>query len=193
MSFENLNLDPKILKAVKKSGYTTPTQIQKDAIPLILAGNDLRASAQTGTGKTAAFMLPILNRLTTPSNSECRGPRALILVPTRELAMQVATESVKYSEYLSRIKTVCLYGGVPYGMQIRALSRPYEILVATPGRLIDHYEQKRIDFSRLEVFVLDEADRMLDMGFISSVEQLADSSKKCTNIDVLCNIKGQYL
>lgn len=173
MSFENLNLHPKILKAIKELGYLHPTPIQQDAIPLVLEGKDLRASAQTGTGKTGAFMLPLLNRLANPSNKEGIGPRALILVPTRELAMQVATESGKYSKYLSRMKTVCLYGGVPYGMQIRALARPYEILVATPGRLIDHFEQDRIDFSRLEVFVLDEADRMLDMGFISSVEQLA--------------------
>lgn len=178
MSFENLNLHPKILKAIKDSGYTTPTPIQLDAIPVIMAGSDLRASAQTGTGKTAAFMLPVLNRLTNAPVNESKGPRVLILVPTRELAMQVATESVKYSKYLPRTKTVCLYGGVPYGMQIRELSRPYEILVATPGRLIDHYEQQRIDFSRLEVFVLDEADRMLDMGFISSVEQLAATLPK---------------
>jgi superfamily II DNA/RNA helicase len=178
MSFENLNLHPKLLKVIKELGYVSPTPIQRDAIPIIEAGRDLRASAQTGTGKTGAFLFPLLNRLINPSSTEGQGPRALILVPTRELAMQVAAESEKYSKYLSRMKTVCLYGGVPYGLQIRALSRPYEILVATPGRLIDHYEQERIDFSRLEVFILDEADRMLDMGFISSVEQLAASLPK---------------
>jgi len=173
MSFEDLNLHPKILKAIAEAGYTKPTPIQEDAIPIIMSGRDLRASAQTGTGKTAAFMLPTLNKLAEPSELPGKGPRVLILVPTRELAMQVATEAMKYSKYLSRMKTVCLYGGVPYPMQIRDLARPYEILVATPGRLLDHCEQKRIDFSRLELFILDEADRMLDMGFIQSVEQLA--------------------
>jgi len=173
MSFEDLNLHPKLLKAIAEAGYTKPTPIQEDAIPIIMSGRDLRASAQTGTGKTAAFMLPVLNKLAEPSELPGRGPRVLVLVPTRELAMQVAAEAIKYSKYLSRMKTVCLFGGVPYPMQIRDLSRPYEILVATPGRLIDHCEQKRIDFSRLELFILDEADRMLDMGFISSVEQLA--------------------
>ena len=178
MSFEELNLHPKILKAIAQAGYSKPTPIQQDAIPMIMSGRDLRASAQTGTGKTAAFMLPTLNRLIEPSALPGRGPRVLVLVPTRELAMQVATEAVKYSKFLSRMKTVCLFGGVPYPMQIRELARPYEILVATPGRLLDHCEQNRIDFSRLELFILDEADRMLDMGFISSVEQLAATLPK---------------
>lgn len=173
MSFENLNLHPKLLKAIKESGYVHPTPIQNEAIPIILNGRDLRASAQTGTGKTAAFMLPVLNRLIDQPPKEGKGPRVLVLVPTRELAMQVAAEASKYSKYLSRTKTVCLFGGVPYPMQNRELSRPYEILVATPGRLIDHFEQKRINFSRLEMFILDEADRMLDMGFIDAVEMLA--------------------
>lgn len=178
MSFENLNLHPKILKALKDAGYVNPTPVQADAIPKILNGHDLRASAQTGTGKTGAFILPTLNKLIEPSEKEGRGPRALVLVPTRELAMQVANECQKYSKYLSRMKTVCIYGGAPYPMQNRELSRPYEILVATPGRLIDHFEQKKIDFSRLEVFILDEADRMLDMGFIDAVEQLAAALPK---------------
>ena len=143
MSFEELNLHPKILKAIAQAGYSKPTPIQQDAIPMIMSGRDLRASAQTGTGKTAAFMLPTLNRLIEPSALPGRGPRVLVLVPTRELAMQVATEAVKYSKFLSRMKTVCLFGGVPYPMQIRELARPYEILVATPGRLLDHCEQIR--------------------------------------------------
>lgn len=173
MEFEELSLHPSILKAIKEAGFTSPTPIQAQAIPEIIKGSDLRASAQTGTGKTAAFILPSLHRLSAPSTLPGRGPRVLILVPTRELAMQVAVEAAKYSKYLSRCKTVCIYGGAPYPPQNRDLSRPHEILVATPGRLIDHMEQGRIDFSRVELFILDEADRMLDMGFIQPVEQIA--------------------
>lgn len=173
MEFEELSLHPSILKAIKEAGYTSPTPIQAQAIPEIIKGSDLRASAQTGTGKTAAFILPSLHRLSAPPTLPGRGPRVLILVPTRELAMQVAVEASKYSKYLSRCKTVCIYGGAPYPPQNRDLARPHEILVATPGRLIDHMEQGRIDFSRVELFILDEADRMLDMGFIQPVEQIA--------------------
>ncbi len=178
MSFKELGLHPGILKAIEQAGYTTPTPIQEKAIPKILSGFDLRASAQTGTGKTAAFILPSLHRLTTPSSLPGHGPRILILVPTRELAMQVAQEAQKYSRQLSRVKTVCIYGGAPYPIQNRELSRPYEILVATPGRLIDHLQQGRINFSRLEMLILDEADRMLDMGFIEPVEQIAAATPK---------------
>jgi superfamily II DNA/RNA helicase len=177
-NFKELNLHPSILKAVEEAGFTTPTPIQQQAIPEILKGSDLRASAQTGTGKTAAFILPSLNRLTVPSQVQGKGPRVLILVPTRELAMQVAIEASKYSKYCSRIKTVCIYGGAPYPQQNRELSRPHEILVATPGRLIDHMERGRIDFSRTEMLILDEADRMLDMGFIQPVEQIAAALPK---------------
>jgi len=173
MPFTALNLDSEILKALVESGYSKPTPIQETAIPKILEGCDLLASAQTGSGKTAAFILPALNRLKTAAAKPGQGPRILILVPTRELAMQVATQAVKYSKYLPRVKTVCLYGGAPYPVQNRQLARPYEILVATPGRLIDQFDNGRIDFSRIELFVLDEADRMLDMGFISSVERLS--------------------
>lgn len=171
--FSELNLHPAILDAIRECGYITPTPIQSQAIPQVLAGVDLLASAQTGTGKTGAFLLPILHRLTTPSKVKGFGPRALILVPTRELAMQVANEAKKFSSQLQRMRTVCIYGGAPYPAQNRELSRPYEILVATPGRLIDHLERGRINFSRLEILVLDEADRMLDMGFIEPVEQIA--------------------
>lgn len=173
MPFKSLIPDLKLLQAIEESGYTTPTPIQQEAIPKILTGSDLRASAQTGTGKTAAFLLPSLCRLTTVSQAEGRGPRILILVPTRELAMQVATQSVKYSKYLPRARTVCIYGGAPYPIQNKELSRHYDILVATPGRLIDHINRGRISFSRVEVLILDEADRMLDMGFIEPVEQIA--------------------
>lgn len=173
MDFEELFLHPSILESIKEAGFTSPTPIQQQAIPEIMKGSDLRASAQTGTGKTAAFILPSLHKLATPSTLPGKGPRILILVPTRELAMQVAVEAAKYSKRISRCKTVCIYGGAPYPPQNRDLARPHEILVATPGRLIDHMEQGRIDFSRVEMFILDEADRMLDMGFIQPVEQIA--------------------
>ncbi|HEY5234618.1 MAG TPA: DEAD/DEAH box helicase, partial [Rhabdochlamydiaceae bacterium] len=164
MSFKDFIDEPGILKAIEDLGYTTPTPIQKQAIPLILTGCDLRGSAQTGTGKTAAFILPALCKLAKPSKLPGRGPRVLILVPTRELAIQVAEEASKYCKYLDRIKTVCIYGGAPYPIQNRQLARPYEILVATPGRLMDHMNRGKINFSRVEMFILDEADRMLDMG-----------------------------
>lgn len=172
MTFNNFNLHPKILKAVSDAGYVEPTTIQSKAIPQIMQGLDIRASAQTGTGKTVAFLLPALNRLMTPSSKTGKGPRILILAPTRELAMQIATQTEKYSKYLNQAKTVCVVGGVPYPSQIKNLSRPYDILIATPGRLIDFINRKKIHFSRLEMLVLDEADRMLDMGFIEPVEQI---------------------
>lgn len=173
LSFKDLQLDANILKAVELAGYDKPTLIQQKAIPSVMSGRDLCASAQTGTGKTAAFILPSLNRLMTPSTKRALGPRILILVPTRELAMQVSQEAIRYSKFLSRAKTVCIYGGTPYPIQNRQLSSPYDILVATPGRLMDHMERGRIDFGRLEILILDEADRMLDMGFIEPVEQIA--------------------
>lgn len=172
MSFKGLPLHKKILSAIEDLGHTTPTPIQEQAIPQIINGLDLRASAQTGTGKTAAFILPALNKLAEPS-APGRGPRVLILVPTRELAAQVAEEAVKYSKYLPHVKTVCIVGGTPYPTQNRQLSRPYDILIATPGRLIDQLERGRVRFDRVEMFVLDEADRMLDMGFIEPVEEIA--------------------
>ena len=172
MSFKDLIEQPGILKAIEDLGYTTPTPIQKQAIPLILSGCDLRGSAQTGTGKTAAFILPALCKLAKPSTLHGRGPRVLILVPTRELAIQVAEEASKYCKYLDRIKTVCIYGGAPYPIQNRQLARPYEILVATPGRLMDHMNRGKINFSRVEMFILDEADRMLDMGFIRDIRAI---------------------
>ena len=180
MDFKQLLSHPKILQAIEESGYTTPTPIQERAIPKILEGCDVQGSAQTGTGKTAAFILPTLERLlTTPSKGKKgAGPRVLILVPTRELAMQVAKEAEKYSKHLPMMKVVCIYGGAPYPVQNRDLSRPYEILVATPGRLMDHMERGRIPFSRLELLILDEADRMLDMGFIEPVKEIAAKTPK---------------
>lgn len=194
MTFKALISDPAILKAIEESGHTTPTPIQEKAIPQILKGLDLLASAQTGTGKTAAFLLPILFRLMSSPPLPGQGARVLILVPTRELAMQVAAEAVKYSRYLSRAKTVCIYGGAPYPIQNRELSRPYEILVATPGRLIDHMQRGRINFARLEVLILDEADRMLDMGFIEPVEQIAAATPKARQTLLFsATLKGSVL
>lgn len=172
-SFNELNLHSDILKAVEEAGLTTPTPIQQQAIPAILTGQDLCASAQTGTGKTMAFLLPALEKLSEKSEMKGYGPRVLVLVPTRELAQQVAKEAIKYSRHLSKTKTVCIYGGVPYPIQNRQLTSRYEILVATPGRLIDHLQRGRIDFGRLEMLILDEADRMLDMGFIEPVQEIA--------------------
>jgi superfamily II DNA/RNA helicase len=172
MDFKQLLTNQDLLAAIEASGYTTPTPIQAQAIPKILEGKDLRASAQTGTGKTAAFILPTLQKLAA-NPSKGRGPRVLVLVPTRELAMQVAKEAAKYSKNMPAMKVVCIYGGAPYPIQNKDLSRPYEILVATPGRLMDHMERGRIPFDRLELMILDEADRMLDMGFIGPVEDIA--------------------
>lgn len=176
--FTSFNFNEKILKVLNEIGYVKPTAIQETAIPQIMMGSDIIASAQTGTGKTGAFMLPILHMLasTPPQKGSKIGPQILILVPTRELAMQVAEESKKFSKYLPFIKTVCIFGGVPYPIQRRMLSAPYDILVATPGRLIDHMDQGRIDLSRIKMLVLDEADRMLDMGFIEPVECIAAAS-----------------
>ena len=176
MSFENLNLHPLILKAINDAGYTSPTPIQEQAIPALLAGHDIMASAQTGTGKTAAFMLPALHRLAEPSSVPGRGPRVLVLTPTRELALQVSEAAAKYGKHLPRVRVVSILGGMPYPLQNKLLSQPVDILVATPGRLIDHIQRGRIQFSRLEMMVLDEADRMLDMGFIDDVETIASAT-----------------
>ncbi len=174
MSFSNLQLAAPILKAVNLCGYTTPTPVQAQAIPEALAGHDLIATAQTGTGKTAAFVLPSLQRLskfsTAPKKS--KGPRVLVLTPTRELANQV-TDAVKTYGRFMRIRSGAILGGMPYFEQQRLLSQPVDLIVATPGRLIDHMESGRIDFSRLEILILDEADRMLDMGFSEAVDTIA--------------------
>jgi superfamily II DNA/RNA helicase len=171
-TFATLGLDPAILKAVQDAGYTVPSPIQAQAIPDVLAGHDLMASAQTGTGKTAAFILPALQRLSVESKVRAKGPRILVLTPTRELAQQVSDAANKYGKNM-RVKVVSILGGMPYPLQNKLLSGFVDILVATPGRLIDHIERGRIDFSRLEMLVLDEADRMLDMGFIDDVERIA--------------------
>jgi superfamily II DNA/RNA helicase len=177
MDFKEFISHPKILQSLAEQGLTIPTPIQAQAIPKINQGADVRASAQTGTGKTAAYLLPALSRLadadTSGNKKTLKGPKVLILVPTRELAMQVAKEAAKFSKHMPYITTVCIYGGAPYPIQNRDLSRPYEILVATPGRLMDHMERGRISLARLELLILDEADRMLDMGFVGPVEEIA--------------------
>lgn len=176
-TFESLDLHPSILKAVAEAGYINPTPIQAQAIPAVLDGRDILASAQTGTGKTAGFTLPALNLLATPHESKSRGPRILVLVPTRELAAQVNDSARKYGKFI-RARTVSIVGGMPYPLQNKLLSQPLDILVATPGRFIDHMERGRIDLSRLQMLVLDEADRMLDMGFMPDVQRICDALPK---------------
>ncbi len=171
MSFDSLKLDPQILRALHSVGYKTPTPIQEKAIPVILEGHDLMASAQTGTGKTAAFILPALNLLATPHPTKERGPRILVLTPTRELAAQVNEAARKYGTFI-KAKTTSIVGGMPYPLQNKLLSQPLDILIATPGRLLDHMERGRINLSRLQMLILDEADRMLDMGFIPDVKKI---------------------
>jgi len=169
MPFTSLGLVPELVRAVADEGYEQPTPIQQEAIPLALAGRDLIGSAQTGTGKTAAFMLPILQRLT--RNGAKHVLRALVLVPTRELAEQVLQSARAYGRHLD-VSAAAVYGGVGMEPQTRALTRGVDIVVATPGRLLDHMERGHVDFSRLEVLVLDEADRMLDMGFAPDVRRI---------------------
>jgi superfamily II DNA/RNA helicase len=170
--FKELKLDPRLLEAIEKSGFTEPTDIQRKAIPVVLSGADLMASAQTGTGKTAAFVLPALQHLLRRSKKSGIGPRVLVLTPTRELAMQIAQNIRQFSRF-SKISTGSIVGGMSYSPQLKMLRNRLDLLVATPGRLMDHMEQGKVDFSRLEILVLDEADRMLDMGFIDAVKDIA--------------------
>ena len=194
MTFEEIGLHPAVLKALADAGYTEPTPVQAQAIPAAIEGRDLLVSSQTGSGKTAAFVLPALHKFAsveaapfakTPNQerqaTRARGerprfapaqPKMLVLTPTRELALQVTTATDKYGVHLRRIKAVSILGGMPYPKQMQLLSRNPEILVATPGRLIDHMNSGKIDFSQLQILVLDEADRMLDMGFIDDIETI---------------------
>ncbi|HEX2531262.1 MAG TPA: DEAD/DEAH box helicase, partial [Burkholderiaceae bacterium] len=194
MTFEALGLHTSILKALTEAGYTKPTPVQEQAVPAAISGRDLMVSSQTGSGKTAAFMLPSLHKFAsvepqahgkTPNQERqamrSRGerprfqpaqPKMLVLTPTRELALQVTTATDKYGSFMKRIKAVSILGGMPYPKQMQLLSRNPEILVATPGRLIDHMESGKINFAQLEILVLDEADRMLDMGFIDDIEKI---------------------
>ncbi|HUN26177.1 MAG TPA: DEAD/DEAH box helicase [Steroidobacteraceae bacterium] len=168
MSFANLGLAPELLRALSDKGYGAPTPIQSQAIPAVLGGRDVLAGAQTGTGKTAAFILPILQRLATPAG---RTPRALVLTPTRELAAQVADSARSYGKYLA-LRTTVVFGGVSIGPQIAALRSGCDLLVATPGRLLDLAGQGVLDLRSIEHIVLDEADRMLDMGFIDAIRRI---------------------
>ncbi|GIZ53604.1 DEAD/DEAH box helicase [Noviherbaspirillum aridicola] len=200
MTFEALGLHASIIKALDEAGYTKPTPVQEQAVPAALQGRDLLVSSQTGSGKTAAFMLPALHKFAeaeqpaqaaarTPNQerqaARSRGerprfqpaqPKMLVLTPTRELAMQVTTATTKYGSYVRRVRAVSILGGMPYPKQMQLLSRNPEILVATPGRLIDHMESGKINFSQLEILVLDEADRMLDMGFIEDIEKIVEAT-----------------
>jgi ATP-dependent RNA helicase RhlE len=176
--FESLGLSPALLRALHESNYTIPTPIQVEAIPLAMAGHDLLGGAQTGTGKTAAFALPLLQRLSkeTPPNGS-RKPRALILTPTRELAEQVAQSIKTYGRHL-RLNVTAIYGGAGMGPQVDSLRRGTDILVATPGRLIDHMERGSAKLDAIEVLVLDEADRMLDMGFLPAIKRILNRVPK---------------
>ena len=171
MSFEQLQLAQPILHALNACGYKEPTPIQARAIPEILAGRDVLASAQTGTGKTAAFMLPTLHRLSTPVKGFKGAPRVLVLTPTRELAAQVTDATRIYGRQM-RLRSAVILGGMPYGPQLKSLGQPIDLVVGTPGRIIDHLERGALDLSHLEVLILDEADRMLDMGFKEAVEKI---------------------
>ncbi|WP_418316362.1 DEAD/DEAH box helicase [Piscinibacter sakaiensis] len=175
MSFDSLGLAEPLLRAVHEQGYTTPTPIQAQAIPLVLTGGDVLGGAQTGTGKTAGFVLPMLHRLmaaTAPRDARGKAPiRALILTPTRELAAQVEESVRNYGKY-SKLTSMVMFGGVGMQPQIDKLRRGVDILVATPGRLLDHAGQRTLDLSQIEIFVLDEADRMLDMGFIHDIKKV---------------------
>ncbi len=166
-SFDDLGLGPELLRAVRDAGYTEPTPIQRDAIPLVMAGRDVIGLAQTGTGKTAAFTLPIAQRLS-------RGPsriRTLVLTPTRELCQQVERSFKAYASH-TNLRISSIYGGVPMGPQERALQAGLDVVVATPGRLIDHIERRNVSLEYLEILVLDEADRMLDMGFAPQINRI---------------------
>jgi ATP-dependent RNA helicase RhlE len=175
MTFDNLGLSPELLTAVTEEGYTEPTPVQAQAIPLVLQGLDVMAQAQTGTGKTAAFSLPILQRLqplASTSPSPARHPlRALVLVPTRELAVQVYESTRVYGRNLP-LRCAVVYGGVDMDAQIKELHAGVEFLVATPGRLLDHAQNKTVNLSKVEILVLDEADRMLDMGFMPDIKRI---------------------
>jgi superfamily II DNA/RNA helicase len=174
MTFEELNLASPLLKALARCGHTTPTCVQAESIPKALSGRDLIASAQTGTGKTAAFVLPALQRLVTTPRAPKPGVRVLVLTPTRELATQIADTARSYSKYL-QVHALAIYGGMPMGDQVRALAQIPDMIVATPGRLIDHIWRGRIDLRHIEMLVLDEADRMLEMGFIEDVEFITEA------------------
>ncbi|MDP0562653.1 MAG: DEAD/DEAH box helicase [Candidatus Endonucleobacter sp. (ex Gigantidas childressi)] len=171
MSFTTLGLSAPILKAVSEQGYKTPSPIQLQAIPAVIKGQDVMAAAQTGTGKTAAFILPILERLSKSRHPQSNHVHALVLTPTRELAIQIGESALDYGKYLSLTSTV-VFGGVKVNPQMMKLRKGVDILIATPGRLLDVYGQNAVKFNHLKILVLDEADRMLDMGFIRDIKKI---------------------
>ena len=171
MSFSTLGLDSSLLDNLTRLGYTTPTPVQREAIPAVLAGGDLLVSSQTGSGKTAAFVLPGLQRLRTAPKLPGIGPRMLVLAPTRELAMQVQKATHGYCSG-QKITTACLVGGVPFGLQLAQVRKLVDIVIATPGRLKDHLDRGSVTLERVELLVLDEADRMLDMGFQEEIDSI---------------------
>ncbi|MCG9053992.1 DEAD/DEAH box helicase [Laribacter hongkongensis] len=177
-AFAALGLDARLVHALEQHNITTPTPVQAEALPLLLSGRDLMASAQTGTGKTAAFLLPALSRLLVEPVARSRGPRVLVLAPTRELVQQVAKAAQEFSTKIPRVNVASVIGGTSFRTQNQMLTRPIEVMVATPGRLMDQMRSGRIDFSRLEMLVLDEADRMLDMGFSEDVMEIASQLPK---------------
>jgi superfamily II DNA/RNA helicase len=181
MSFESLGLPAALARAVADSGYTQPTEVQLRAIPPAMTGSDLRVSSSTGSGKTAAFVLPALTRVLAArgdaskrrDNKTVHGPRVLVLTPTRELAMQVAKATDTYGRHIPGLRVATIVGGVPYHAQLKALRGPLDVLIATPGRLMDHMANGKAVLANVELFVLDEADRMLDMGFIDDIKHIA--------------------
>jgi superfamily II DNA/RNA helicase len=177
MGFTQLGLDSSLLSTLAALGYAEPTPVQHAAIPAVLTGGDLLVSSQTGSGKTAAFVLPGLQRLRTASSRPGKGPRMLVLTPTRELALQVQKATHGYCRGQD-IKTACLVGGMPYGLQLAQVRKPVDIVIATPGRLKDHLDRGSLDLDRVELLVLDEADRMLDMGFQEEIDAIIARAPK---------------
>jgi superfamily II DNA/RNA helicase len=184
MSFDTLGLPEPLTRALNAAGYTEPTHVQAQAVPAALAGADLMASSRTGSGKTASFMLPALVRVMQareasranrglPRHEQDFGPHVLVLTPTRELALQVAKAAMDYGRFVTGLRVATVVGGVPYAAQLRALRGPLDIIIATPGRLIDHLGAGKAELSRIKMLVLDEADRMLDMGFIDDIHHIA--------------------
>ncbi|QDF95404.1 RNA helicase [Azoarcus sp. DD4] len=176
MTFQSLGLAEELISAIEQSGYTTPTPVQMQAIPAAIAGADLLVSSHTGSGKTAAFTLPSLHRLAGRRPAPGSGPRVLVLTPTRELAQQVEQAVKTYGRALRWLNTACLVGGAPFFAQVKQLSRPVDVIVATPGRLLDHLNRRKLKLSDIEVLVLDEADRMLDMGFAEDIEAIVGAT-----------------
>ncbi|HUG76638.1 MAG TPA: DEAD/DEAH box helicase [Burkholderiales bacterium] len=171
MSFSTLGLDSSLLSNLARLGYAEPTPVQREAIPAALAGGDLLVSSKTGSGKTAAFVLAGIERLRTAATRPGKGPRMLVLAPTRELAMQVQKATHGYASG-QRLVTACLVGGVPFGRQLSQVRKPVDIVIATPGRLKDHLDRGSLELARVELLVLDEADRMLDMGFQEEIDSI---------------------